>query len=148
VSKRDRSNNSTKRRENVREERKTVETRDLITFSLKDLVQDQPKQNTQTVLLWQQKGLLGSLLTRLSELSKLTREEACKQQQIKIYGNFPPSDKTDFEHPKHVDKDVAWSVIEGIGGKPRVAGYVVESTFYIVFLDSEHVFWKSELKHT
>ena len=137
------------RKVNTREERKVVEHRELLTFSFKDLDQTQPKGKCETLALWQEKELLPTLIRRLNQLSKLTRDEACKQKQIKIYpGGFPDKKKTDFYVPVYVDKNVAWGVIEGLGGLPRVAGYLSENTFYIVFLDSLHRFWISEKKHT
>lgn len=144
---RDRSKKRT-RRENTREERKVVQNRELITFSFKYFDQSQPMKAPETISLWQENGLLRPFFTRLVEISSLTRDEALTQKQIKIYGDFPSNEKTEFTHPKHVDENVAWAVIEGIGGKPRVAGFVSENTFYIVFLDSEHKFWISEKKHT
>jgi len=136
------------RKENTREERKVVIARELLTFSFKELNQTQPKNKPETVVLWQELDLVPTLIKRLKELSNLTRDEACKQQQIKIYGDFPPKSKTDFVCPEHIDKHVAWGVIEGLGGLPRIAGYLSGNTFYIVFLDSKHKFWKSEKKNT
>jgi len=135
------------RKENVREERKKSSTKDLLTFSFKDLDETQPKKSPQSINLWSQKFILEDLFNRLKDLSKLTRDEAEKQQQITIYGDFPS--KTDFFHPKHVDQNVAWAVIKAVGGQQgRVAGYIVENTFYIVFLDKEHRFYISEKKNT
>ncbi|PSW74292.1 hypothetical protein C9J41_05295 [Photobacterium sp. GB-50] len=140
----DRSRGKVKaRKENIREERKVLGNRELLTFSFKFLDQTQPKGKEETITLWEGKGLLKSLINRLKELSVLTREEAFSQKQLKNYGDFPPRDKTDFFHPEHVEKNVAWGVIEGIGGLPRVAGFIQENTFYIVFLDSNHRFWIS-----
>ncbi|HDZ9145655.1 hypothetical protein B4939_19160 [Vibrio cholerae] len=140
----DRSRGKVKaRKENIREERKVVGNRDLLTFSFKFLDQTQPKGKEETIALWEEKGLLKPLINRLKELSVLTREEALTQKQLKNYGDFPPNSKTDFFHPAHVEKNVAWGVIEGIGGLPRVAGFIQESTFYVVFLDSNHRFWIS-----
>jgi hypothetical protein len=145
----DRSRKSLRaRKEGTREERKISEIRELLTFSFMNLVQDQPKDKPETVELWQKLNLVTILVNRLKELSKLTRNEACNQQQIKIYGDFPPKAKTDFILPDYFDKHLTWGVIESLGGLPRVAGYVSENTFYIVFLDSNHKFWKSEKKHT
>lgn len=145
----DRSRNTVRsRKENTKDERKVVGLRELLTFSFKELVQNQPKSEPETVELWQREGLFPVLIRRLSELSNLTRNEACKQQQIKIYGDFPPKDKTDFTSPAHLDESTSWGVIENLGGLPRVAGYLSENTFYIVFLDSKHKFWKSEKKNT
>ncbi|EJZ7971167.1 hypothetical protein OIT16_004603 [Vibrio vulnificus] len=146
---RDRSNKPRGRKQDCREERKTTQSKDLMTFSFKDLDQTQPKNNCETIELWANKGLLEKLINRMYDISKLTRSEACMQQQIKLYPDgFPPPKKTDFFVPSYVDKNVAWGVIEGIGGKPRVAGYLSENTFYVVFLDSNHNFFKSSLKGT
>lgn len=136
------------RRENTREIRKSLPTRDLLTFSFKDLDQSQPRSTPETLQVWADKQLLSPLINRLKELTTLTRDEAIQQQQIKIYNEFPPNDKTAFEHPLHVEESVTWGVIAGLGGKPRVAGYLVENTFYVVFLDSEHQFYRSDKKNT
>lgn len=137
------------RKENIREERKGTMVKSLLTFSFKDLDQSQPKGSPQTIKTWMNSNLLMPLIERLRDLSKLTRDEALKQEQIKIYGNFPPTDKTIFSHPPHVEDNVAWSVIKAIGGqKGTLAGYVIESTFYVVFFDKDHKFWISEKKHT
>jgi len=120
------------RNENSREERKSIEIRDFITFSFKDFDDTQPKENPENLDIWEREGLLQPLLIRLKELSQLTRDEAVKQKQIKIYGDFPP--KTEFIHPQHVNNNVTWAVIKTVGGqKGVVAGYIIESTFYIVF---------------
>ncbi|MCI5222564.1 MAG: hypothetical protein D3924_07825 [Candidatus Electrothrix sp. AR4] len=135
------------RSENTREERISVFSRDLLTFSFKDLDETQPKNNPQSLTSWNEDNLLKIFIKRLRELSKLTRDEAIKQQQIKIYGDFPIN--TDYYHPKHVDDNVTWSVIKAVGGqKGVIAGYIVESTFFIVFLDQNHRFWVSKKKHT
>jgi hypothetical protein len=137
------------RKENIREEKKGTKVRSLLTFSFKDLDQSQPTVSPQTIQSWMNDRMLAPLIERLRDLSKLTRDEALKQQQIKIYGNFPPVGKTMYKHPSHVEDNVAWSVIKAIGGqKGTVAGYVIESTFYIVFFDKDHKFWISEKKHT
>ncbi|MDM8565306.1 hypothetical protein QUF74_06595 [Candidatus Halobeggiatoa sp. HSG11] len=139
-------NKSYSRQVNTREEKKISSIRELLTFNFKDVDETQPKKSPQTFKLWDGENILASLLERIKDLSKLTRDEAINQQQIKIYGDFPV--KTDFAHPSYIDKHVAWGVIEGIDGKKRVAGYIVENTFYIVFLDKEHQFWLSKKKHT
>lgn len=141
-------NKARSRKENTREEQKVIDSRELLTFSFRDLDQTQPKKKPETAELWQKLELFPTLITRLKELSNLTRDEACNQQQIKIYGDFPSKDKTDFVAPNYIDKHVAWGVIEGLGGVPRVAGYMSGNTFFIVFLDSNHKFWKSEKKRT
>jgi hypothetical protein len=136
-----------KRKENTREERKGSSISQLLTFSFKDLDETQPKGEEQTIALWAKEGYLEDLVNTLKELSKLTVDEAKKSQKIKIYGDFPSKSK--FTHPAHVEANVAWGVITSIGGqKGRVAGYMKENTFYIVFLDKNHQFWITEKKHT
>ena len=63
------------------------------------------------------------------------------QGYLTIYRDFP--ERSDFKIPQYFEGDVNWAVIKDIGGqKARVAGYVHENVFYIVFLDKEHKFFK------
>jgi len=147
MSRTNRSKKKFSRKEEVREERKVSSIRELLTFSFKDLDETQPNNLPQTIKSWADDKILECLFERLRNLSKLTRDEAEKQQQVKIYGDFPL--KTDFFHPRYIDQNVAWGVIKAVGGQKRtVAGYIVENTFYVVFLDKDHRFWISEKKHT
>lgn len=77
---------------------------------------------------------------------------------LAIYRNFPIN--SDFTHPKHVPHDVHWGRFR-ITGEVRLAGFVVpptlcgtlhigtsiafdSNTFYVVFLDSNHGFYKTK----
>lgn len=78
------------------------------------------------------------------------------------YGEFPT--KSDFSHPPHVPHDVVWSRfrldntlrligflipsrLEGVPcGKNPDAGVYDRNTFYVVFLDKNHKFYKTESK--
>lgn len=72
------------------------------------------------------------------------------------YRRFPRN--TDFKHPLSVPYDVCWSRFR-VGSKLRVVGFVVpdsfhgvnkdgflydKNTFYVVFIDKEHRFYKTE----
>lgn len=149
--------NKFSRKENIRDKKESKQTtasnlapkKEFLIFSFKDFDETQPKDSPQTLQLWKDNELLKPFFERLHELSKLTRKEAEQQKQIKIYGQFPSNDKTLFFHPQHVDSSVKWGVIKKVGGqKGVVAGYIIENTFYIVFLDSEHQFWIAEKKNT
>lgn len=142
-----RGKKSFSRKENSREENKTTQEKELMTFSLKFLDESQPKHNPQNIQSWAEGGLLPSLVNRLKDISNLTRDEATNQQQLKTV-KFPPDDKTKFVCPKNVNINVCWAELENLGGKPRAIGYIQENTFYIVFLDKDHEFWESKLKHT
>lgn len=70
-----------------------------------------------------------------------------KSDKFTIYGPFPPKNKTEFYHPKHVPEDAEWARIH-VNGRICIIGHVVRNVFNIVFLDKEHKFWISEKKHT
>ncbi|MGO2103440.1 MAG: hypothetical protein ACTH5N_01825 [Psychroflexus halocasei] len=68
-------------------------------------------------------------------------------KKFTIYGNFPPDDKTEYKVPAQVPEDANWARLH-VTGKQCVIGHVVRNVFYLVFLDGEHKFWKSEKKNT
>ena len=60
------------------------------------------------------------------------------------YNRYPDSSVNDFKCPDGLSKDESWGVIKNIGGqKRRVAGFLRDNVFYIVFFDGDHRFWKS-----
>jgi len=106
---------------------------------------------------------LAKLLEKLKEYSKFPLSH-WKHQKVGNYpvfvnyGNFP-STKTDFIEPKHIPLEVEWCRIH-LENKPRLIGFVVpdsyhdelqesngfsfdKNTFYVVFLDKEHKFYKT-----
>ncbi|WP_429037192.1 hypothetical protein [Aeromonas veronii] len=74
---------------------------------------------------------------------------------MEVYTSFPAA--SDFTHPPHVPIDVSWARFR-LGNKVRVVGFVISpalvnrfkeknldsNTFYVVFLDKDHVFYKTE----
>lgn len=77
---------------------------------------------------------------------------------LEIYGKFP--NESDFTHPKHVPHEALWARFR-LEWDARLIGFVIPNeyngrrhdltnqyydcnTFYIVFLDKEHKFCKSE----
>lgn len=89
------------------------------------------------------------------------RQERCGKGGLKVfveYGDFPKN--SDFDHPPHVPHDAMWARFR-IESKFRLIGFLVpdnlhekrdeetkylydRNTFYIVFLDKEHRFYKTE----
>lgn len=131
-----------KRAENNREEKKVSRERYPLLFSLKDWDASQCPPG-QTWAEWEKEGLLVPLLEKMVQLSQKDRVEATQQQCIKVYGSFPV--RSDFKVPKFMESEVSWAVIEDVGGqKHRVAGYMIDNIFYVVFLDKDHRFWKME----
>lgn len=68
-------------------------------------------------------------------------------KKFTIYGDFPPNEKTEYSFPSTVPEDANWARIH-ITGLQCVIGHIVNNVFYVVFLDGDHTFWKSELKNT
>jgi hypothetical protein len=117
------------------------EPKKLIVFSLKDFDINQG----QSFEDWEKNKILSNLMTRLREISSFSITEAQQNGILTIYRDFPS--KSDFRHPRHIPQGVNWAVIS-IQGKERIAGYVEDNIFYIVFLDKDHKFWITEKKHT
>ncbi len=143
--KRFRKRAGTERTENVRTERPVPEEAPLLTFNFKDF--DATQSAGQSFEDWQRDGLLADLMEKLRSLSQWTLKEALNEGQVAIYGRFPA--KSGFTPPKHVAPDVSWAVVKRVKGqKGRVAGYVIGSVFYPVFLDKDHRFWLMEKRRT
>ncbi len=117
------------------------EPKKLIVFSLKDFDVNQG----QSFEDWEKDKILSKLMKRLRELTSFTVTEAQQNRILTIYDDFPT--KSDFKQPKHIPNGVKWAVIS-IQGKERIAGYIEDNVFYIVFLDKDHKFWITEKKHT
>ena len=120
---------------------RTGKPKRFVVFSLKDFDINQGQRFEE----WEKEGILSNLLTRLQQISMFSIEEAIQRQIIKPYDTFPPN--SEFYHPKHIPEGVRWATIH-IKGKERIAGYVDENIFYIVFLDKDHKFWIVKKKHT
>ncbi len=110
---------------------------------------------------WTQEELV-KLLEKLKEYSKFT----LSHWKTKKVGNYPvfanygsafPTN-TDFTEPSHIPIEVEWCRIH-LENKPRLIGFVLpdsyhdeiqdsnffrfdKNTFYVVFLDKEHKFYK------
>lgn len=104
------------------------------------------KEQGQSFHDWQNMVILANAIDTLSNYchKPLSTQHS---KSFKIYGGFPPKDKTDFQHPNHIPEDAEWASIH-VTGKQCLIGHVVQNTFYLVFLDAHHRFWISELKHT
>lgn len=89
---------------------------------------------------WQNVGLLSKMLEVFQGYCCRPLLEQVDGGKFTIYGDFPPKDKTYFEHPSTVPEDANWARIH-ITGSAVVAGHIVTDTFYVVFLDKTHKFW-------
>ncbi len=108
------------------------------------------------------KNELVKLLNKLKEYSNFSlnhwkQEKTGKYPLFTIYGNFPTN--TDFKIPKHIPIEAQWARFH-MENKIRLVGFTIPSsyidkvhhktkilydlnTFYIVYLDKEHKFYKT-----
>ena len=110
---------------------------------------------------WNQ-GELVKLLNKIKDYSKSPlnywkTQNVGKYKLFVKYGSFPTN--TDFTEPKHIPLEVEWCRFH-LENKPRLIGFVIpdschddvkgtkgfrfdKNTFYVVFLDKEHKFYKT-----
>jgi hypothetical protein len=95
-------------------------------------------------------SLLCDFLDKLVELSKITKTEAIgkkdKTNPLGIYSNFDFETQSEFKKPNfEIPENAQWATIKRIGGqKSRVAGFIQDNIFYVVFLDKNHKFYVVE----
>jgi len=128
------------------EQKKSVqnlETDECLVISFKHLDKNQfpPSTDFQE---WEEKNMLARAMYTLAGCTTSTIGELeANSNKFTVYDGFPPEDKTDYTHPIHVPEDARWTRLH-ITGLQCVIGHLVKNTFYIVFLDTEHRFWKSQ----
>ena len=131
---------------NIRTERCIKDDLPKLSLNFKDFDFNQCPPG-QTLEEWQTEGKLSVLVNKFIDVCSYNRVEAEQLQLLKIYGEFPSN--SEFKVPSHIEGDVVWGTIQRVGGqKPRLAGYIIGSTFYPVFLDKNHRFFPSGKKHT
>ena len=108
---------------------------------------------------WDKKQLV-NLFEKLKTFSASSLKDWKGEVNLIIYGKFPISAKTDFEEPEHIPIEAQWGRFR-LGSKIRLIGFTIPSdyrdrehhktnlrwdinTFYVVFLDRDHKFWKTE----
>lgn len=129
---------------NTKDERKVKEALPLMCFSFKDFDNKQCPPG-QTFEDWQKEEMLAYMLEKFGYVCQCTVTEAQQRKYLTIYGEFP--ENSDFQEPQFINGKVNWAVIKDIKGqKARVAGYVDGHTFYVVFLDKQHLFYKMKKK--
>ena len=100
----------------------------------------------QTLKQWETDGLLADLCIRTQQISQHSVEECLRQQYVKQYTKveFPPKSK--FKEPTHVTP-ANWAVIHiKPKSKEVIVGYLEDDVFHIVFLDTDHAFWDTDIQ--
>jgi hypothetical protein len=106
---------------------------------------------------------LNQLLEKLNAYSKHSLSHWISQRGgriFTIYGDYPS--KSDFRRPRHVPHEAQWARFR-LESAIRLIGFVIpraldgkvhtktncaydSNTFYVVFLDAKHLFYKTEKK--
>ncbi len=114
------------------------------------------------------KAELVDLLKKITQFSGNSLEHWTRQKRFTNYKTFPRSRDTEFKCPLNIPHQAEWARFR-IGGKIRLVGFVIPgefnqktisemngkarkpseyifccNTLYVVFLDKEHRFWKTE----
>jgi len=90
---------------------------------------------------WQSTAVLSNAVRTLRGLCSDGLRVQAQNETFTIYQGFPPPEKTDYHHPEHVPEDAEWARIH-VNGAHCLIGHVINDTFYLVFLDTTHTFWK------
>lgn len=116
---------------------------------------------------WSQPELV-DLFNKIKEYSENSLEYWKRQSTsgsgnvLEIYEDFPIRARTDFTQPKYIPHEAHWGRFR-IKAKVRLVGFVIphsfhnnehtktgmrwdKNTFYVVFLDKDHKFYKTEPK--
>lgn len=129
---------------NVRNERNVKCDLPKLSLNFKDFDFNQCPPG-QTFEQWQKEGMLSKLMQKFVDVCSNNVVEAKEKKLLKVYGDFPHNSK--FSIPPYIMGEVQWGTIQRIGGqKPRLAGYIIGSVFYPVFLDKDHLFCPSTKK--
>jgi quinol monooxygenase YgiN len=116
--------------------------------------------NSQSFEDWQNEEILADLMDKIKEFSKKSLQESKNEKRLKLYGDFPTPDISDYVLPQDLPENgLKWGSFR-ITGEKRLIGFIVsdlvegldcsnlKNTFFVVFLDKNHKFYKSKKKHT
>ncbi|OBX04151.1 hypothetical protein QV06_07880 [Gallibacterium genomosp. 3] len=90
---------------------------------------------------------LRTFLDKIDYIQKTSYLELLKSGIISLYGKFPSPEVTDFSCPSDLNESSNWGTIQKLHQHSRVAGFLSDGFFYVVFLDKDHRFYKSGCFH-
>ena len=122
---------------------------------------DYSQEPATNIMEWDERNLQ-DLFGKLKEYSKSPLSHWAKQRIgskrnhiLEVYGAFPSESRTDFSYPSHVPGEVDWARFR-IDSSKRLIGFLIpkgycsndnqfdNNTFYVVFLDLHHKFYKTK----
>jgi len=105
----------------------------------------------QSINTWKNEDKILNMLLALQYISSNNASDVQTTGKLSLYTDeYPPKDKNEFPLPDNLPSGInRWGTIQNIGGqKARIAGFLKDNIFYLVYLDKEHKFYKSKLRNT
>lgn len=110
--------------------------------------QNHDKLPAQSLENWHEDGRLLDMLNSLVHICQNNITDLQSSKKISLYGSFPDKKVNAFSLPtlpEKLSKSENWGTIRNVGGQlPRIAGFMRDNVFYIVYLDKNHQFYQSE----
>ena len=102
----------------------------------------------QSINTWKAEDRILDMLLALKDISS-NNATIVQTTRLTLYGEYPSKDKNEFPLPADLPSEIKWGTIQNIGGqKARIAGFLKDSIFYLVYLDKNHRFWITKPKNS
>lgn len=102
----------------------------------------------QSINTWKAEDRILDMLLALKDISS-NNATIVQTSRLTLYGEYPSKDKNEFPLPPDLPSEIKWGTIQNIGGqKARIAGFLKDSIFYLVYLDINHRFWITKPKNS
>ena len=102
----------------------------------------------QSINTWKSEDRILDMLLSLKDISS-NNATIVQTSRLTLYGEYPSKDKNEFPLPADLPSEIKWGTIQNIGGqKARIAGFLKDSIFYLVYLDKNHRFWITKPKNS
>ena len=102
----------------------------------------------QSINTWKSEDRILDMLLSLKDISS-NNATIVQTTRLTLYGEYPSKDKNEFPLPADLPSEIKWGTIQNIGGqKARIAGFLKDSIFYLVYLDKNHRFWITKPKNS
>lgn len=92
---------------------------------------------------WEKEQILADLNNKIRDFSAKTKKELINEKTLELFSHYPQDSK--FKKPKSLQElNIIWARLR-ITGARRLIGFFMnledkENTFYVVFLDKNHMF--------
>ena len=102
----------------------------------------------QSINTWKAEDRILDMLLALKDISS-NNATIVQTSRLTLYGEYPSKDKNEFPLPADLPSEIKRGTIQNIGGqKARIAGFLKDSIFYLVYLDKNHRFWITKPKNS